>query len=78
MTQRHALEIFLDGRNLDQAVVSYAPVRQHALQRRESRQAHLLRVFTGISGEEGRNQDIGRILVDTVHIVGSRIIRHSS
>ena len=78
MTQRQALEIFLDSRNLDQAVVSNAPVRQHALQRRESRQAYLLRVLTGISGQKCRNQDIRRIPVDTVHITCSRIIRHSS
>ena len=64
MVQRHALEVFLDERYAGQSVVGDLPVREETLQSREGREGNPLRILSGISRQEGRNEHIGRVATD--------------
>ena len=59
MAEGHALEVFLDRRDLDQSVVGDAPIGQQATHGGEGGEADLIGVLAGVGGQEGGDQHIG-------------------
>jgi len=63
VVQGDALEVVPYPRQVGQAFVGYGPVGQHACQTRENVQRGVDVSSSGVSGQESRYHDVGRILV---------------
>ena len=75
MLQCQRLEIFLDPRETCQTIVLNIPIREQTPKRGESRKTDCVRIFPRISSQKSRNQDIGRILTNTLFAITPGIIR---
>ena len=63
VVQGDTLEVIPYPRQVGQAFVGYGPVGQHACQTRENVQRGVDVSSSGVSGQESRYHDVGRILV---------------
>ena len=61
MAQGNALQVFLEERNLDQAVVGDPPVGQHRLERRKRSELHLVGALAGIGRQESGHEHVHRV-----------------